>query len=81
MSAQREGLFSDIVDKFKDLIDNEDENKDADKSRKQDPPLTPQCCGPTPPGWPIVGDPNASVEHDANCPNHPDNVATAEVAS
>lgn len=82
MSAQREGLFGDIVDKFKDFV-TDDERKV--EQPKEDPPLTPQCCGPVPPGWPVVGDPKllaeGSVEHDANCPNHPDNLASEEVAS
>lgn len=77
-NAPREGFFDDIVDKFKDLINNEDDdNRDAEKSR-QDPPLTPQCCGPPPPTWPVAGMP---VEHDPNCPNHPDYVAKEGVAS
>ncbi len=75
MSAQREGFLGDILDKVKDLVTDDDRKDD----KPEDPPLTPQCCGPWPPGHPVVGMP---VDHDPNCPNHPDNaVKEEEVAS
>lgn len=83
MSGQREGLLTNIVDKFKDMLDGGDDRKDK-TPEPEDPPLTPQCCG-MPPGHPLVGDPKllteGSVEHDSECPNHPDNVAKAEPVS
>lgn len=82
MTGQREGLFGDILDKVKDLI-TDDDQKDP-KTPKEDPPLTPQCCGPLPPGHPLVGDPQllteGPTEHDKDCPNHPDNLAKDVVA-
>ncbi|SFR12624.1 hypothetical protein SAMN04488564_103845 [Lentzea waywayandensis] len=76
MSGQHEGLFTNIVDKFKDMLDGDDRK---DKTPEpEDPPLTPQCCGVTPPGHPVVAMP---VEHELDCPNHPGNVAKEEVAS
>lgn len=76
MTGQREGFIGDILDKVKDLI-TDDDQKDP-KSPQEDPPLTPQCCGPQPPGHPLLSVP---VEHDLTCPNHPDNLAKEEVAS
>ena len=75
MTGQREGFIGDILDKVKDLITDDEPQKDP---KREDPPLTPQCCGPLPPGHPLVDLP---VEHDPNCPNHPDNLATDEKAS
>ena len=46
MSAQREGFLGDILDKVKDLVTDDDRKDD----KPEDPPLTPQCCGPQPPG-------------------------------
>ncbi|NGY57811.1 hypothetical protein G7043_02570 [Lentzea sp. NEAU-D13] len=76
MTGQREGFIGDILDKVKDLV-TDDEPRDP-KPKEDDPILVPQCCGPMPPGHPLVGLP---VEHDANCPNHPDNLADDEKAS
>ncbi|ANZ38238.1 hypothetical protein BBK82_21375 [Lentzea guizhouensis] len=82
MTTQREGFLGDIVDKVKDLLDSPEPKKTPEP---EDPPLTPQCCGPNPPGWPIMGGhkvvTEGPVEHELNCPNHPDNVAKEEVAS
>ena len=77
MTGQREGFIGDILDKVKDLITDEEPRKDP-KPPQEDPPLTPQCCGVTPPGHPLVDMP---VVHELNCPNHPDYVAPEEVAS
>lgn len=74
MSGQHEGLVGNILDKVKDLLTDDDEDR-KDPKREQDPPLTPQCCG-MPPGQTLV-----AWEHKADCPNHPDNVAKEEVAS
>ncbi|MGZ3142851.1 hypothetical protein ACVDFE_12800 [Lentzea chajnantorensis] len=83
MTTQREGFLGDIVDKVKDLLDGSDEHKNPTKV--EDPPMVPQCCGPPPPGWPIMGGhklvTEGPVEHEANCPNHPDNAPKEEVAS
>jgi hypothetical protein len=76
MTGQREGLVGDILDKVKDMLTHEGHHKD--EKPVEDPPLTPQCCGVTPPGQPVVGMP---VVHDLDCPNHPDNLAKEEVAS
>ena len=46
---------------------------DAPPVKKDDPEVKPMCCGPIPK---FVG----TVEHDASCPNHPDNVAKEGVA-
>lgn len=73
MTGQREGLVGDIFNKVKDLL-TDDEPKDPKK--QEDPPLETQCCG-KPPGQPLLGE----FEHDADCPNHPDNLAKREVAS
>ncbi|HEX8869164.1 MAG TPA: hypothetical protein VF821_26125, partial [Lentzea sp.] len=44
----------------------------------EDPPLTPQCCGRRA----VYGSPlNAPVEHDPDCPNHPDNLARQDPPS
>jgi hypothetical protein len=77
MTTQREGFLGDILDKVKDLI-TDDEPRAPKTPPQEDPPLTPQCCGPQPPGHPLLA---APVEHDAACPNHPDNLAKEEVAS
>ncbi|MDX8030781.1 hypothetical protein SK803_11195 [Lentzea sp. BCCO 10_0856] len=83
MTSQREGFLGDILDKVKDLITDDEPKKDP-KPPQEDPPLTPQCCG-QPPGHPLVGEPRllseGPVEHDLDCPNHPDNVVKEEVAS
>jgi hypothetical protein len=84
MSGQREGFISDILHKVEDLIGHE-EPKEPKTPPQEDPPLTPQCCG-QPPGHPLVGEPRllseGVVEHDPDCPNHPDNLAKEqEVAS
>ncbi|GAA3686919.1 hypothetical protein C8D87_111292 [Lentzea atacamensis] len=83
MTTQREGFLGDILDKVKDLI-TDDETQDPKTPPQEDPPLTPQCCG-MPPGHPLVGEPRlvseGPVEHDKDCPNHPDNLTTEEVAS
>jgi hypothetical protein len=65
MSAQREGFLGDILDKVKGLI-ADDEHKD--KTPKEDPPLTPQCCGGTPIP-PIVGNGEGpTILHEPTCP-------------
>ena len=83
MSGQHEGLLSNIVDKFKDMLDGDDDRKEK-APEPEDPPLTPQCCG-MPPGHPLIGDPKllteGPVEHDKDCPNHPDNASKQEVLS
>ena len=83
MSGQQEGLIGNIFDKVKDLLDGDDDRKDKTPP-PEDPPLTPQCCG-QPPGHPLIGQPHmvteGPIEHDADCPNHPDNVVKEEVAS
>ena len=71
MSGQHEGLFTNIVDKFKDILDGDDDRKDK-TPEPEDPPLETQCCG-RPPGQTLV-----AWEHKADCPNHPDNLATTE---
>ncbi|MGW6448850.1 hypothetical protein [Lentzea sp. NPDC055074] len=64
-------MFTNIADKFKDLLDGDDRK---DKTPEpEDPPLETQCCG-KPPGQPLLG----SFEHEAGCPNHPDSLATTE---
>jgi hypothetical protein len=81
MSGQREGFLGDILDKVKDLITDDEPQKDP--KREEDPPLTPQCCG-KPPIQPVVGGQLISegeLQHELNCPNHPDNLAKQEVAS
>ncbi|MGI5505209.1 hypothetical protein [Lentzea sp. CA-135723] len=77
--------MSNIVDKFKDILDGDNDDDRKDKTpQPEDPPLTPQCCG-MPPGHPLIGDPKllteGPVEHDKDCPNHPDNVSKQEVLS
>lgn len=72
MSGQREGFLGDILDKVKDLV-TDDERKE--QTPKDDPPLETQCCG-RPPGQPLLGD----FEHEADCPNHPDNLPKQEVS-
>ncbi|MGW4208613.1 hypothetical protein ACWEIJ_11560 [Lentzea sp. NPDC004789] len=84
MSGQREGFISDILHKVEDLVTGGD-HTEPKTPPQEDPPMTPQCCGPLPPGHPLVGEPRlvteGAVEHDPDCPNHPDNLAKAEVAS
>jgi hypothetical protein len=75
MTTQREGFLGDILDKVKDLV-TDDERKE--ERPKEEPPLVPMCCGPQPPGHPVADLP---VEHDPNCPNHPDRQAENEKAS
>ncbi|WP_394616086.1 hypothetical protein JNUCC0626_41320 [Lentzea sp. JNUCC 0626] len=65
--------MSNIVDKFKDMLDGDDDRKEK-TPQPEDPPLETQCCG-MPPGQPLVG----SFEHKADCPKHPDNLAKEEV--
>lgn len=74
MTTQREGFIGDILDKVKDLVTDEEPQKDP--KREEDPPLETQCCG-KPPVQPVIG----SFEHDPGCRNHPDNLAKQEVAS
>ena len=80
MSAQREGLFSDIIDKVKDIITDDDDRKD--EQPKQDPVITPKCCGHIPKFAPTAEDVTSDepVVHDADCPNHPDNLPKEVVA-
>ena len=77
MSGQREGFISDILHKVEDLVTGGDHGEPKTPPQ-EDPPMTPQCCGPQPPGHPLVEMP---VVHDPDCPNHPDNLAKEEVAS
>jgi hypothetical protein len=75
MSGQHEGLIGNILDKVKDLLTDDDDNRKDPKHQPEDPPLTPQCCG-LPPGQTLV-----AFEHKADCPNHPDNLTAAEKVS
>lgn len=81
MSAQREGFFGDILDKVKDIITDDDRPKE-DKPVEQPPVITPKCCGHAPKFVPTAEDVDSGgdVEHDADCPNHPDNLAKEVVA-
>ncbi|MGW6936582.1 hypothetical protein ACWGE0_41465 [Lentzea sp. NPDC054927] len=46
------------------------------------PPIRPQCCGQPPGPMMLVGNFDETEHlHDAECPNHPDNLAKQEVAS
>ena len=51
--------------------------------KKEDPEVTPMCCGGTP-GFPFrrplsisegAVDSDGDIEHDHDCPNHPNNIA------
>lgn len=81
MSAQREGFFGDILDKVKDIITDDDRKQD-DKPAENPPVVKPKCCGPVPKFAPTAEELAAdeSVEHDADCPNHPDNRSDEVVA-
>ncbi|WP_112261981.1 hypothetical protein [Lentzea terrae] len=48
-----------------------------------EPEVKPMCCGRPPGPMMLVGtaDSGGDVEHDQDCPNHPDNLATAEKVS
>ncbi|MFI6096747.1 hypothetical protein ACIA8G_14395 [Lentzea sp. NPDC051213] len=76
MSAQREGFLDDILEKVKDIITPDDDNK------PDGPVVEPKCCGPTPKFAPTAEDLTAeeSKVHDADCPNHPDNLPKDVVA-
>jgi hypothetical protein len=81
MSAQREGFLGDILDKVKDIITPDDDKKD-DKPVQDPPVITPKCCGQIPKFAPTAEEVDSSgdVEHDADCPNHPDNLNKEVVA-
>jgi hypothetical protein len=81
MSAQREGFFGDILDKVKDIITDDDRPKE-DKPVEQPPVITPKCCGHNPKFVPTAEDltTDGPIHHDADCPNHPDNLAKDVVA-
>ncbi len=50
--------------------------------KEEDPEVKPMCCGQPPGPMMLVGNFEESErEHEANCPNHPDNLAKQEVAS
>lgn len=54
------------------------EAPDTKPEKKEDPEVTPMCCGGGP-GHPLVGRFNLSegeIEHDPTCPNHPDHKAS-----
>ncbi|MEV6240897.1 hypothetical protein [Lentzea sp. NPDC051838] len=92
MTGQREGLFEDILDKVKDIITPDDENTSptppppappapAPTPQPQPgPPVTPQCCGQNPKFVASAEEltTDGPVEHDQDCPNHPDNLAKTE---
>ncbi|MEU0886142.1 hypothetical protein ABZ345_46845 [Lentzea sp. NPDC005914] len=91
MTAQREGFLGDILDKVKDIITDDDSNPtptppppapEPTPVPHPQPPVTPQCCGPTPKfanlGEDLTDD--GPKLHDADCPNHPDNLAKEVVA-
>jgi hypothetical protein len=93
MTGQREGLIGDIFNKVKDLVTDDNPNPTPPPpppapaptpvpQPQPGPPVTPQCCGQTPM---FVGNAedlasDASKQHDADCPNHPDNLAKEVVA-
>jgi hypothetical protein len=56
---------------------------DAPPVKKDDPEVKPMCCGMPPGPMMLVGtaDSGGDVEHQPDCPNHPDNLATAEKVS
>jgi hypothetical protein len=93
MTGQREGFLGDILDKVKDVFTDDDNSNPtpppppapapAPEPSHPGPPVTPQCCGPNPK---FLKAPEASVTdspvvHDADCPNHPDNLAKEEVVA
>ncbi|SDG36938.1 hypothetical protein SAMN05216553_107382 [Lentzea fradiae] len=67
MTTQREGFLGDILDKVKDLITDNEPKQDP---KREDPPLTPQCCGGTPIP-PVVGNGEGPVFlHESTCKNY-----------
>ncbi|MFD5827162.1 hypothetical protein [Lentzea sp. NPDC060358] len=69
MTVQREGFLGDILDKVKDLI-TDDEPRNPKTPPKEDPPLTPQCCGGTPIP-PLVGNGEGpTFLHEKTCKNY-----------
>jgi hypothetical protein len=50
--------------------------------KKEDPEVTPMCCGQTPKFFSAGADltTDGPVHHEANCPNHPDNAAAGVLA-
>ncbi|MCP2247019.1 hypothetical protein [Lentzea aerocolonigenes] len=85
MTGQREGLIGDIFKKVKDLVTDDDNTNptppppapEPTPAPQPGPPVTPQCCGHTPKfaGTAEELTSDEPIVHDANCPNHPDNLA------
>ncbi|MFS8103204.1 hypothetical protein LFM09_39355 [Lentzea alba] len=82
MTGQREGFLDDILDKVKDIITDDNPNPTPPPPPaptpvpQPKPPVTPKCCGQTPKFAPTAEDLTVeeSKVHDADCPNHPDNL-------
>jgi hypothetical protein len=84
MTGQREGFLGDILDKVKDIITPDDNTNPPPPPPapaptpvpQPQPPVTPQCCGPNPKfvdtGADLIAE--GPKVHDADCPNHPDNL-------